>query len=236
MQQPQVILPFAISRSKVDLFRDCPRCCYLDLVKKISRPPGFPFTLNNAVDTLLKKEFDLHRIAQTVHPAILAAGYDFLPYQGPEIDGWRAMKKGIRATYRGVEFYGLVDDVWQDNNGYLMIVDYKATAKQQPVTQLDNHGFHLQYKKQLEFYAWLLKQNGYPVSTRAWILYYTGNSGNDSFNSNLEFEGHLIEHACDESWIVPVLDEMIATLSASQVPPSSNSCAFCNYHEKRMTV
>ena len=47
-----------ISRSKIDLFLECPRCFYLDVVKKIKRPPGFPFNLNNAVDMLLKKEFN----------------------------------------------------------------------------------------------------------------------------------------------------------------------------------
>ena len=52
-----------ISRSKIDLFLECPRCFYLDVVKKIKRPPGFPFNLNNAVDMLLKKEFDRHREA-----------------------------------------------------------------------------------------------------------------------------------------------------------------------------
>ncbi len=50
-----------VSRSKIDLFLECPRCFYLDVVKKIKRPPGFPFNLNNAVDMLLKKEFDRDR-------------------------------------------------------------------------------------------------------------------------------------------------------------------------------
>ena len=49
-----------ISRSKIDLFLECPRCFYLDIQKKIKRPQGFPFNLNNAVDMLLKKEFDRH--------------------------------------------------------------------------------------------------------------------------------------------------------------------------------
>jgi len=50
--------PFALSRSKVELFQDCPRCFYLDRRLGIARPPGFPFNLNSAVDALLKTEFD----------------------------------------------------------------------------------------------------------------------------------------------------------------------------------
>ncbi len=47
---------FKLSRSKIDLFLECPRCFYLGNRLGVSRPPGFPFTLNSAVDALLKKE------------------------------------------------------------------------------------------------------------------------------------------------------------------------------------
>lgn len=52
--------PFKISRSKIDLFLNCPRCFFMDRVLGISQPPGYPFSLNSAVDHLLKKEFDIH--------------------------------------------------------------------------------------------------------------------------------------------------------------------------------
>ena len=39
-----------LSRSKIELFSDCPRCFYLDVARGIGRPSGPPFTLNNAVD------------------------------------------------------------------------------------------------------------------------------------------------------------------------------------------
>ena len=53
--------PFALSRSKVELYKDCPRCFYLDRRLGIARPAGFPFNLNSAVDALLKTEFDRYR-------------------------------------------------------------------------------------------------------------------------------------------------------------------------------
>ena len=54
---PESDKPFALSRSKVELFMDCPRCFYLDRRLGIARPAGFPFNLNPAVDALLKTEF-----------------------------------------------------------------------------------------------------------------------------------------------------------------------------------
>lgn len=62
--------PFKLSRSNVDLFLQCPRCFYLDRKLGISHPSGVPFTLNNAVDLLLKKEFDQYRDSKSVHPYI----------------------------------------------------------------------------------------------------------------------------------------------------------------------
>ena len=62
--------PFKLSRSKVDLFLECRRCFYIDRKKGTGRPPSFPFNLNNAVDQLLKDEFDIREF----HDAILENG------------------------------------------------------------------------------------------------------------------------------------------------------------------
>jgi len=64
--------PFKLSRSKIDLFLECPRCFYLDRRLAVGRPRGFPFTLNSAVDHLLKKEFDAHRAKKAAHPLMQA--------------------------------------------------------------------------------------------------------------------------------------------------------------------
>ena len=59
---------FKISRSKFSSFLDCKRCFYLDRVKGL-KDPGMPgWSLNVAVDELLKKEFDLLRSQKKPHP------------------------------------------------------------------------------------------------------------------------------------------------------------------------
>ena len=123
---------FPLSRSKVDLFRQCPRCFYLDRRLGIARPPGFPFSLNTAVDALLKKEFDVHREVGTSHPLMSEAGIDAVPFPHPELETWRSNFKGIRVPHQtsGFELFGAVDDIWQERGtGRLIVVDYKATAK-----------------------------------------------------------------------------------------------------------
>ena len=81
--------PFKISRTKIDLFFKCPKCFYLDRVCGIAQPPGYPFSLNAAVDRLLKKEFDLHRAKHTSHPLMKAYGLDAVPFDDPRMNPWR---------------------------------------------------------------------------------------------------------------------------------------------------
>ena len=65
---------FPLSRSKLDLYLNCPRYFYLDRRLGIGRPSGPPFTLNSAVDQLLKNEFDEYRAKGEPHPLLLEAG------------------------------------------------------------------------------------------------------------------------------------------------------------------
>ena len=65
---PNTEEPFTLSRSRVDNFLECSRCFYLANRLGIARPSTFPFNLNNAVDGLLKNEFDGYREKQKPHP------------------------------------------------------------------------------------------------------------------------------------------------------------------------
>ena len=70
---------FKVSRSKIDLFTECPRCAYLDMRLGVKRPSMPAFTLNNAVDELLKREFDTHRAKGSKHPLVEKYGLDAVP-------------------------------------------------------------------------------------------------------------------------------------------------------------
>jgi hypothetical protein len=70
---PRSEQPFPLSRSKVELYLDCPRCFYLDRRLGVGRPAGFPFNLNAAVDALLKREFDDYRARGEAHPLMREA-------------------------------------------------------------------------------------------------------------------------------------------------------------------
>ena len=67
MYVPNQIEGFKISRSKFNDFLKCKRCFYLDRVQGLVSPSTPGWTLNQATDLLLKKEFDECREQQIPH-------------------------------------------------------------------------------------------------------------------------------------------------------------------------
>jgi len=222
-----------ISRSKIDLFLECPRCFYLDIQKKIKRPPGFPFNLNNAVDTLLKKEFDRHREAGTKHPIQIEFDVDAIPANHPMMDKWRqSMQHGViyQDIERDLHIYGGIDDLWINSDGEYHVVDYKATAKDTPVTELAD--WTAGYKRQLEVYQWLLRKNGLKVSNTAYFVYCTGDNTAENFNNKIEFHSHIIPYEGNDSWIDQTIDDLHICLSNATIPSKNDTCQYCNFFGK----
>ncbi len=220
---------FKISRSKIDLFIKCPRCFYLDRVLGIAQPPGFPFSLNSAVDKLLKKEFDIHRNKHTTHPLMKAYGLDAVPFEHPKMDEWRENFKGI--TYLDPEtnllITGAVDDVWINSKNELIIVDYKSTSKESEVN-LDAE-WQDGYKRQMEVYQWLFRKNGFEVSDTGYFVYCNGKTDRVAFDGKLEFDIKLLPYTGKTDWIEQTIKDIYKCLNSKEIPESSADCDYCNY-------
>src|SRR6056297_1940583 len=163
---------WVLSRSKIDLFLKCPRCFYIDNKLGTKRPPGYPFNLNRAVDELLKKEFDILREKRETHKLIEEYGVDARPVAHEKLDEWRDNFKGVRYDHEstGLTVSGAIDDLWINSDDEYIVVDYKATSKNEEITDLDKD-WQDSYKRQMEVYQWLLRQNGYPVSNTGYFVY-----------------------------------------------------------------
>lgn len=224
--------PFRLSRSKIDLFLNCPRCFYLDRKLGIAQPPGFPFSLNSAVDKLLKKEFDIHRVKKTAHPLMEHYGVNAVPYEHEKLEEWRdAMRGGITVPLAetNVIVTGGIDDLWVSPAGELIIVDYKATAKEEEVTI--DADWQISYKRQMEVYQWLFRQNGFKVSDTGYFVYCNGNMDKEAFDARLEFQIKLIPYKGDDSWVENTVRKAVECLSKDIMPQSGPDCDFCKYRE-----
>jgi len=222
-----------LSRSKIDLFTECPRCFYLDNKLGISRPRGPSFTLNIAVDVLLKKEFDIHRANKTRHPLLEKYGVEAVPYQHDDIDTWRENFKGLSCFHEptGFTISGAIDDVWVNSAGELIIVDYKATAKDGDMNELSDTRWEAQYKRQMEIYQWILRQMKFKVSDTGYFVYVNGKKDREAFDGRLEFAVTLIPHIGKTDWIEGRLLKIKECLDSEKLPEIGEDCEFCPYRD-----
>ena len=222
--------PFKLSRSKLELFVNCPRCFYLDRRLGVGQPPGFPFNLNSAVDHLLKKEFDVHRAKGSAHPLMTAYGIDAVPFDHPEMDKWRENFVGVQFLHRPTNFLvtGAVDDVWKSNNGKLIVVDYKSTSKDGEVgIEAEWQGG---YKRQMEIYQWLLRKNGFDMSDTGYFVYANGRRDRRAFDGKLEFNVTVIPYAGNDSWVEQALTDARRCLE-EKLPKAAPDCEYCAYRK-----
>ena len=228
--EPNSTEPFKLSRSKIEFFLECPKCFYMDRRLGIIRPPGFPFNLNIAVDTLLKQEFDIYREKALAHPLIKNYKVDALPEPHENLNDWRNTLKGIKFLHEPTNFlvYGAIDDLWKNSKGEYIIVDYKATSKFGNITALDK-AWHDGYKRQMEIYQWLFRQNGFPVSETGYFVYCNGKTYNKVFNAKLEFDVTLIPYKGNDTWIEKAIFDIHKCLNSDKIPASGEGCEYCEY-------
>jgi len=217
-----------LSRSKIGLFQECPRCFYIDNklgTKRVSIPT---FQINKAVDYQLKQEFDVYRAKGIQHPLQKEYGIDAKPAVHEKIDEWRDNFEGVKYLHEptGLLVSGAIDDLWINSNKEYIVVDYKATAKNDPVKELDGK-WHETYKRQIEVYQWLLRKNNLKVSNTGYFVYCTGKYDQEAFDKKIEFDIILIPYIGDDSWVEPTIHEIKECLESDEIPKSGDGCEHC---------
>jgi hypothetical protein len=228
---------FKVSRSKIELFKQCPRCFWLDVRLKIKRPEGPPFNINKAIDELFKKEFDAYRSKAEPHPIMQEYEVQAVPFMHEKLDDWRETFVGVQAPHAPTNLlvFGAVDDLWVTPAGEVIVVDYKATAKNREVS-IDS-AWQISYKRQMEVYQWLLRQNGLNVSNTGYFVYTNGRLDLDGFFDRVEFKTKLIPYTGNDSWVETALLQMKQCMDGPmpQVGDSimGGECEFCAYARER---
>lgn len=228
--KPDSEKPFKLSRSKVDNFVSCKRCFYIDRRLGVGQPPGFPFNINSAVDELLKKEFDQYRVEGKPHPYMKNVDRNLIPYQHEKLDEWRENFKGVQYLHEETNFLltGAVDDLWFDlDSEEVVVVDYKATSKNSDVTI--DADWQQGYRRQMDFYQWLLRKNNLKVSDIGYFVYCNGDKQQPVFDNKVHFDVSVLEYKGDDSWIEGTLVDIKKLLDQNSVPDYTEICDYCNY-------
>ncbi|OGL29821.1 hypothetical protein A3D14_02465 [Candidatus Saccharibacteria bacterium RIFCSPHIGHO2_02_FULL_47_12] len=228
---------YKLSRSKIELFMQCPRCFWLDVRLKIKRPSGPPFNINKAIDELLKKEFDVYRQKGEPHPWMADNQIKAVPMQHADLSKWRENFIGVSTLHEptNLHIFGAIDDVWITPNGQVHVVDYKATAKQSDVN-IDSD-WQISYKRQMEVYQWLLARQGLEVSNTAYFVYTNARMDHEGFFDRVEFRTKIIPYKGDDSWVEPTIEKMKKCMEGDMpavgTAAMGGPCDFCTYARAR---
>ncbi|MBT7484220.1 hypothetical protein HN680_05580, partial [Candidatus Peregrinibacteria bacterium] len=135
----------------------------------------------------------------------------------------------------GMTVTGAIDDLWINSKNEYIVVDYKATSKNDEITVLDQD-WQDGYKRQMEVYQWLLRQNGYKVSNTGYFVYCNGDRDKEAFDAKLEFDITLIAHEGNDEWVEQAILGAHKCLMSDQIPESGDDCDFCTYRKAMAKV
>ena len=159
-------------------------------------------------------------------------GVDAVPVAHEKLNDWRDNFTGVQYEdpETGMIITGALDDLWINSKGEYIVVDYKSTSKQEKIETLDKE-WQNGYKRQMEFYQWLLRKNGFKVSNTGYFVYCNGDTDKEAFDAKLEFDITLIPHIGDDSWVESKIKEAYECLMNDKLPNPSLDCDYCTYRK-----
>lgn len=222
-----------LSPSTLSLYKECPRCFWLQLNEKVQRPRGIFPSLPGGMDIVIKKYFNKYR--------------GFLP---PELDGkidgvlledlsllnkWRNWRTGLEYydKKRDAVLFGALDDCLVIKNLKLKIknychipLDYKTRGF--PPRDGDSE---IYYQHQLDAYTLMLAENGYKVSNYAYLVYYFPKEVGE--NGVVKFEVKPVKVNTDIDRARKVFQDAVDLLNG-KLPKEHSMCEFGLWHKLAM--
>ena len=157
-------------------------------------------------------------------------GKNLIPFSHKNLNDWRENFKGVQYFHEETNFLltGAVDDLWFDlDKNEIIVVDYKATSKNSEVTI--DADWQIGYRRQMDFYQWLIRKNGFQVSNIGYFVYCNGDKKRDSFENKIHFDVSVLEYVGSTKWVEPTLNEIKLLLDQTIVPKTNIDCSYCNY-------
>lgn len=205
---------YNLSPSSLNLFRECPRCFWLQVNRNIKRPRGPYPSIATGIDGVLKRYFDGYRQKG-----------ELPPFLRDKIKGKLASKSLLDALRfsdpeNNLIFYGYLDDcvILQDNTYAPLDHKTRATAP---------NDVHPAYQFQMDCYTFLLEKNNCPTSHKAFLVYYTPSSIT-AIQEGIKFDLKVMEVKTDLRNAETILYHALQSLKAS-LPKPEGDCEFCKW-------
>ena len=236
--------PYELSRFRIDNFVRCEACFYMQQVEGISFPSIPGFNLNEATDILLKKDFDMYRASGSTHPFLKNLGLDHIvPLNDKRLEKWtQSLHFGAEGRFNTVhtetnmKVGGGLDDVWfNKKSNEVHVVDYKSTSQKTSGKEITLNGrWKEAYRRQMDFYVWVMRRKGLITSNIGYFLYVDG----DRFSKSkflgkkiatMQFKATLIPYKTNLTWVEPTLLKIKNTLHKKRRPKHNPACEYYNF-------
>jgi len=159
---------------------------------------------------------------------------NFVPYKldQEKLDAYRSIKKGVEAKSTKTKFtlFGALDDLWLNKDtDEIIVLDYKATSnKNDPDYPNSAQEYYKSNLRQLDFYAYLLKLNGYKIfKTGYWLICNARDENQKTFEGKLSFKITLLSYDLKTDYIEDILVELERCLKLEKPPSSGKYCSNC---------
>ena len=221
---------FKLSRLNIQNYLDCPRCFYIENIHGIKKPSGYPLTINMAVDSILKKEFDHYRENNNCHPEVSKIlKLNMKPLNNENFSNWRK-NASVLHSETNLTITGKFDDVWINEDEKLYLADYKSGA----VSANKEFVLHESFRNQMDIYLWIAKQldNNFTGTT----YFYYKKLKKNNFMKNSKFITEIIEYSANDMWVEEIIIQIKSVLENKNPPDSNPECKHCLYSSQRMKV
>ena len=216
-----------LSPSALSLFKDCPRCFWLEKVKGIKRPRGIFPSLPGGMDRVIKTYFDGFRAQGTLPPELCIDAFEGIQLYDNQVqlDSWREWRSGLKYQdpEDGAVLSGMLDDLLTQGDLYVPF-DYKT--KGSPTNEEDATKY---YQTQLDCYALMLEGNGLKTAGFGFLLYYSPKSVGERGKVHFEIQpiriGTEILRATD-------LFRRALSILTGPAPKAASKCEYCGWLEK----
>lgn len=206
-----------LSPSTLNIFRDCPRCFWLQVNHGLPRPRGAFPSLPGGMDLVIKRYFDQYRRTKHLPPIIAGKVPGHL---APVLPKWL-----VYESDEPVLLLGKLDELIVADDRYAAL-DYKTRASAPTET-------HASYQLQMDCYTFLLEANDYHTDHRAFLVYFFPEH-NDRLHDGFPFGVHVKELPTDPKRALRIYEEAKACL-AEPLPESGKDCEYCRWLDARQS-
>ncbi|MFB6213875.1 MAG: PD-(D/E)XK nuclease family protein [Candidatus Nanohaloarchaea archaeon] len=218
-------MTYKLSPSRINLFFECERCFWLRVNEGVKRPSGpFP-SLPGGMDQEIKNHFDRYRAKGEVPPELEEADIDAEPLSDQEFlenaRSWRTEPKW-RDPETGALLRGGVDDLLRDEDGSIIVMDYKTRG----YPPKEENGAPDYYERQVNLYNLILRENGYGTRDFGLILYYYPDRVVE--NGDFVFHRELRKVPVDIEKARRTVRNAVDVLEGP-MPEHSEDCDFCEW-------